>query len=503
MVEERVSEDYAIRDGKLLYRGKEILLGGRYPFDNLCFKSFLGKGRNGITFATIHKFLNATQVVKLSNTTVKKNLLEAQKNAVDSVSETIAKVSDAAILEYPSDVTYSIMPFVENSVSLSQWVKSRDLLLELFIHNESAYNIEDKSGANAICQLSLNVCSAIIANYAKLVSNNIIHGDLNPGNILINDGFINSQLFDFLKILEEINNGEECSDEVTGFICKGIEDTIAKINDKIAQISLGSIQSNEIKIKLIDLGTSQILGTNILYGEKRDNYFLVDSIRKLLKPFFPGDSLVKYLNIDEKVFRADRELKFEWKSDYFKNIVMQPVPYTPIEPEKWCEGDSLPQPYLMDNGIGSLTCIPCIGAWEWLSRKLVTGDLLRLVTFLNVIYGYYSASGIFRLDEEKYILELNSYIKYQIGQQNNSNFLDINVFQASHVEAWEILIHSKEAKSTGELVDWEKLWDIFSQFAKSNTYEYTIFDYISIKDNSVIVTESGKEKFYNLVDSME
>ncbi|HEL9628259.1 TPA: hypothetical protein U0J71_001389 [Streptococcus suis] len=479
-----IQDRYSIKDGYIFWEDSKVCTENGYPFHNLEFIERLSEGANGITYVARHKFLENFQVIKFSKTDIQKSLLEAQKNSNVEISETIASISDLGILSIPSKVCYSVMPMINNSVTLKQWITARDSILELFTHNLSAYNIGDKSGTNAICQLSLNVGSALLFSYSKLIGNHIVHGDLNSKNILVKDKLIDAML---VQTLEEIKNiGQDLTESEVDRASELINSVVDKIKEWIPTVVLGRIDS-KIDIKLIDMGTSQFDGANKLIGEQRDNYFLVDSFRKILKPFFSGTSMIQFLNIDRNLFK-DRTVKLYIHDTKLDSLFSSyPTPYSPIDPydiENAYNG-SLPKPFLV-NHPEMVSCIPFMKGSEWIPRKLVAGDLLRLITFINVIYGYYSVNGMFS-DEVNNICEFNSYIK----RHDKKNHLDIEVFSSNHVSAWERLVYSESACSTGELIFWDKLWEAFRSFNKSPIKN--ILNYLDIQNRTVVLSDDGQE----------
>ena len=57
---------------------------------------------------------------------------------------------------------------------------------------------------------------------------------------------------------------------------------------------------NPVPVKVIDLGSSQLAETHATIGKARENWFLVDNLRKILKPLFEnGESLKKWILLEK------------------------------------------------------------------------------------------------------------------------------------------------------------------------------------------------------------
>ncbi|MCK6129420.1 hypothetical protein KZW96_07725 [Streptococcus halitosis] len=308
-------EDFTIVEKKLYFRGEEVLEEGSYPFGKLEFMKQIGEGANGRAYKVFHKILQMEQVIKISKSDYQKALLEAIKNSSTELSDVIAVVSDAGILCHPENTSYSVMSIVNNSISLKEWIDCRDNLLKFcedYLGESPFESFSYYSGL--IIQASLNLIICILNSYSKFVQNNTIHGDLNPNNILVRDSFFSTELqqslVEYFNYTKEERNSLELLDP-------SINSIIDNLNSIRSRISPGTVSSSIYDVKFIDLGTSQLETTTRELGEQRDVHFILDSTRKLLKPYFTGTSLLRFINLEN----VNGELLFSFDDPDFDEML--------------------------------------------------------------------------------------------------------------------------------------------------------------------------------------
>lgn len=181
-------------DGKRVGESEEK--GGfiQYYFD----EKPLGEGANGITFGVTHKILNVKQVVKIyfpkedEQNVSRKAKEEAKKNANTILAGVTALTFDAGEYGYPCKLWYSIMESVSSYCTIKQWRASRDTY---FQNHNKKFDIEDIQCKSNL-HTSLNLAAGFLKAVIILYENNIIHGDLNPGNVLwiLENGTLDKEL---------------------------------------------------------------------------------------------------------------------------------------------------------------------------------------------------------------------------------------------------------------------------------------------------------------------
>lgn len=515
-------EDFTIVGKKLYFRDQLVLEERSYPFDKLEFMTQIGEGANGKAYKVFHKILQIEQVIKISKSDYQKALLEAIKNSSTELSDVIAVVSDAGILSYPENTSYSVMSIVNNSISLKEWIDCRDKLLEFCEDylRESPFKSFSKY-SSLIVQASLNLTVCLLNSYSKFVQSSTIHGDLNPHNILVRDSFFSAELQ--RKLVEYFEHTKEERNSLE-FVDPPINSIINSLNSIRSKISPGTVRSSIYDVKFIDLGTSQLETTTRELGEQRDVHFILDSTRKLLKPYFTGTSLLKFINLEnvngELLFSFDDPDFDEMLSNAFEekygisnavhngrlteDAIKQLEGMTEISnkiglpPIGKCgfifhTGNKLfeylvnellsPYPIFVDNEAYdeaddfSWDIDPL---YEYLQKynyqgnapsSMVAGDILRLVALLVILLGYIHQDNGVTKSETNVINELNSLISVPLIDElikvDNRN-LDNSIFDAKFIETWEKLMVSQNTYlSLGVLIRWEVLWDYLERVVSS------------------------------------
>ena len=205
-----------------------------------------------------------------------------------------------------------------------------------------------------------------------LHKNNMTHGDLHEGNLLI------------------VNNDDTRTD-LLQFPHVGNPGTLRPAD-----------------IRIIDIGTSKATGTARRIGERRDVDKLIENTRVILSPLLThfNTSLSKWLRLTK--IKGTSETPPEWR---YNN-----------------------------------TQIP---------SKVIAGDLLRLVVFLNLILGFVTKgehkAGSLQLDKED-LSEFNQSMLSDIPVSH------INLDVCDHHNA--LFYYSKV--SFGDTIDWPKVWKCIS-----------------------------------------
>jgi serine/threonine protein kinase len=253
---------FNIHQGKLFYDNKAFLGANKAPlFTNYEFLSSLGEGANGITFLVRHKFLQVKQVLKIYADTISydKAVNEIRKNALLQLQSINAVNYDGGEIWAPFHSCYAIMEIVEGHTTLKNWISSRDHFYESLDPQGPDFKTIEEFTYSATLNMAVSLLKTIVLKNETT----IVHGDLNDNNILV------------YNIFEHFSteNGNDCNNEAQ-----------LAFTNKHRTSRIGTL--NEFSNKLIDMGTSQVEGTDKAYGQAREAWFIFDNLRKLLKPFF-------------------------------------------------------------------------------------------------------------------------------------------------------------------------------------------------------------------------
>ena len=247
---------FSVKAGILYYNdlrvGKNKNIAGftKYIFED----KPLGIGANAVTYGVRHKILKTRQVVKLyvpkdnDKEWCKKAKEEAIKNANSTLYDIIAVTFDAGKYNYPCPVYYSIMECVASYATISEWRQKRAYY---FPSNRRRFDIDDHKCRSSI-HTSLNLAAGLLSTLINLYENNVIHGDLNPGNIL-------------------------------WILRKGNIDKELDAHSSYYYSTLGELEP--YNVRLIDLGSSKANEKKGI-GKIRDAYKLYEHMKSLLFPLF-------------------------------------------------------------------------------------------------------------------------------------------------------------------------------------------------------------------------
>lgn len=245
-----VKEGVLYFDGKRVGESKERAGFSQYYFD----EEPLGSGANGVTFSVTHKILNVRQVVKIyfpkedEDHVSLKAKEEARKNANTVLAGVTAVIFDAGEYDYPCKIWYSIMESVSSYCTIKQWRANRD---KYFPSNNNKFDIKSENCRSSI-HASLNLAGGFLKAVITLYENNVIHGDLNPGNVL--------WIFD--------------------------ADTVDKEMKRISSYSYSVLGELEpFCVRLIDMGASKASDIKEA-GMIRDSWKLYEHMKSFLSPIF-------------------------------------------------------------------------------------------------------------------------------------------------------------------------------------------------------------------------
>lgn len=370
---------FKVKRGRLYYDNKPIGTCKCHPgFERLYFEKdpLSEEGANGVIFRASHRILDIQQAVKVwrpeKASDFKRAKNEAKKNANRDLGNSVAHINDAGIYEYPSEIFFAVMEIVNNASTLKEWRKSRNKSLQALDKREKhEAGYADSRKLHSYAQ-ALNVAAGTLLCMGTLHKNNMTHGDLHEGNLLI------------------VNNDDTRTD-LLQFPHVGNPGTLRPAD-----------------IRIIDIGTSKATGTARRIGERRDVDKLIENTRAILSPLLThfNTSLSKWLRLTK--IKGTSETPPEWR---YNN-----------------------------------TQIP---------SKVIAGDLLRLVVFLNLILGFVTKgeheAGSLHLDKED-LSEFNQSMLSDIPVSH------INLDVCDHHNA--LFYYSKV--SFGDTIDWPKVWKCIS-----------------------------------------
>lgn len=370
---------FKVKRGRLYYDNKPIGTCKCHPgFERLYFEKdpLSEEGANGVIFRASHRILDIQQAVKVwrpeKASDFKRAKNEAKKNANRDLGNSVAHINDAGIYEYPSDIFFAVMEIVNNARTLKEWRKSRNKSLQaLNQHAKLGTGYTNSRKLHCYAQ-ALNVAAGTLLCMGTLYENNMTHGDLHEGNLLIVDN-------------------EDTRTDLLQFPNVGKPGTLRPAD-----------------IRIIDIGTSKATGTARAIGERRDVDKLIENTRAILAPLLThfNTSLSKWLLLTK--IKGTSETPPEWR---YNNTQI--------------------------------------------SSKVIAGDLLRLVVFLNLILGFVTKgehkAGSLHLDKD----DLSKFNQSMLTIIPGSHiYLD----QGDHLNA---LIYYSTV-SFGNTIDWPKVWKCIS-----------------------------------------
>lgn len=366
------------KNGNLLYNGNKIFGTGNCElFKNYYFKEKLGHGANGIALIAIHKFLEIEHVIKIYSDSIseKKAIEEIKKNSKIELQSINAINFDGGKINSPFQSFYSIMEKIDNHIPLKNWLSKRDDFLNSANDKDSYF---EKVEEFALTQ-SLNMSISLLKVFSLKNETSIVHGDLNNGNILVNDSFKGFNISEYKRIWTSLSthtDGNDCH--------------LAFINSKTKGFSTGTLY--EINTRLIDMGTSKADNTNREVGEIREAWFIYENIRKILKPFFLKTN-IKF----NALFRFKTDSKT--RKNFFKD--------------------------------------------ELLDYKKLVIELSRLTLLLNYMLGLVYCSGINKLDFKMLGRSSNRIAVNVYVEEDFSELLTTDLIEASLIHPLSLLAKKK------------------------------------------------------------
>lgn len=277
---------FKVKRGRLYYDNKPIGTCKCHPgFERLYFEKdpLSEEGANGVIFRASHRILDIQQAVKVwrpeKASDFKRAKNEAKKNANRDLGNSVAHINDAGIYEYPSGIFFAIMEIVNNAKTLKEWVKVRNLSLRELESDEKTDKKRLQDLKLRSCAQALNVTSGLLLCIGTLYENEMTHGDLHAGNLLIPDN-------------------ENTRTNLLQFTNIGTPGSLIPVD-----------------IRIIDIGTSEATGTNRQIGEMRDVDKIIQNTRDILSPLLTHfkTSLTEWLTL-ENVKKKPQGLSI-WKHD--------------------------------------------------------------------------------------------------------------------------------------------------------------------------------------------
>lgn len=246
---------FKVKRGRLYYDNKPIGTCKCHPgFERLYFETepLSEEGANGVIFRASHRILDIQQAVKVwrpeKASDFRKAENEAKKNANRDLGNSVAHINDAGIYEYPSEIFFAVMEIVNDAKTLKEWIKLRNRSLQELENDAKTDKMRLQTLKLRSCAQALNVTSGLLLCVGALYKNDMVHGDLHPGNLLIPDTEVTRT-----NLLRFTNIGTP-----------------------------GSL--TPVDIRIIDIGTSKAVGTNRQIGERRDVDKLIQNTRSILSP---------------------------------------------------------------------------------------------------------------------------------------------------------------------------------------------------------------------------
>lgn len=275
---------FKVKRGRLYYDNKPIGTCKCHPgFARLYFETepLSEEGANGVIFRASHRILDIQQAVKVwrpeKASDFRKAKNEAKKNANRDLGNSVAHINDAGIYEYPSEIFFAVMEIMNDAKTLKEWIKLRNHSLQELENDAKTDKMRLQTLKLRSCAQALNVTSGLLLCIGALYENDMTHGDLHPGNLLISDNEVTrTNLLRFTNIATP-----------------------------------GSLTPADIRI--IDIGTSKATGTNRQIGEMRDVDKLIQNTRAVLSPLLTHfkTSLTEWLTL-ENIKKKKRGLQ-TWK----------------------------------------------------------------------------------------------------------------------------------------------------------------------------------------------
>jgi hypothetical protein len=289
---DKKEDRFVVKAGRVYFRSRWLGLRRlRPPLRSYRFReNSLGSGANGVVFLAEHKYLGQPHVVKLYFPGAQvhaRALLEAQKNANATLREAVAQVHDAGLFLFPFRIPYVVMEKVPSFHTLGSWLQGRDADWDQALTAMSRRRLGDKDyndrgpaweGARRrdVLSESIDLGTGLLRTVLLIHDQRIIHGDLNPGNILIMEPDV-SQAVNIPSLRRRGGSDEPGGTSENPYL-----------NPRADRKEPGTI--NSVPVRIIDLGSSQLDGTERQIGVMRESWFLVDDLRKVMKPWFEGKS---------------------------------------------------------------------------------------------------------------------------------------------------------------------------------------------------------------------
>lgn len=314
------------------------------------------------------------------------------------------------------------MEFVENSITLKEYIDKRNSFLDILKEIEpEEHLLKKKSLFGPLFQESINIASYFLRSVSYLVKNNIRHGDLNPGNILIGNSIFskdfNSKMTDYFRFKSE----NDVESQI--YLKESRELLIYYKNNFLNHIKVGEVSQDGLQVKLIDLGASQVGASTIEKTNQRDSWLIYDTINQLLSPLWDetGIDIEKFSFFKVVTFRCGPIKKLEYSfplkqfseiGNYYNSLNGKNIPIRDgkvilgkfknsedlkIEllknREIFSNGQVLPH-LLQDENIEKEIMFDDRDEYcGQIPYQMLAGELLKLVGVINAIYGLLFIAG--------------------------------------------------------------------------------------------------------------
>lgn len=500
-IEDEIIPHLQIIYGELFFKEELINID-----TNLEFKKILSYGANGVTFVVLHKLLNLEQLIKIYFITddifKTKVLTESKKNSTLNMADSTARVYDVGILNNPVEIVYSKMEFIENSMTLKDYLTYRRTFVSILKELSPADNLlKFKSILGPLFQESINIATYFIRSVAYLIKNDIRHGDLNPGNILICNSMFTPQLLQDIEFYQIYKTEGIASEEID------VDLIVGKLKNYFSnygknEIRIGEIEQENLSVKLIDLGASQIEPSSIEKTNQRDSWFIYHTIDELLSLFFEeiekkrrmtpfaffkliGDYHVKkieyyfpfekfsnatngkYISQSGEVFHVhDGKIEIPNHHKVFQDLIENR--------EIFFNGQVIPYPMQHYNISKDLMFEEDETYNAQIPYQMMASELLKIIALVNIYYGLIYQGNIL-LDDDILIQEIQNIICAGIlddeGEVPVRNITLSPLFDYKFYEAANILLRkNKNGKlwSNNLLFDYNSLLYILNNSLQSN-----------------------------------
>ncbi|WP_349549756.1 hypothetical protein [Leuconostoc pseudomesenteroides] len=380
----------------------------------------LGEGANGKAYLIRNEILQKKFVLKmyLSNLNEQQVLEEIRKNSIQHGFNSRTVVFDAGTTE---NGYYSMMGFAQDFISLRNWLSIEEEK-DSSTHDEEPRTTVFEHGLAQNITVSLN----ILAKVANKNHENIIHGDLHPNNILIDESYTVSN-----------NSSIRSKGEFNHFYF-----------DKTSYRNVGEIQF--VDLELIDMGQTKYnkpLSKQTAFETRlrREHKLIFQTVAEVM-----DQTLGKFNFHFRDLFLLNKNIEFQFSAEI--NDMINQKNFGPRDK------------YFLN--------------WnkKEVDHKDLTTEMMRVILMLNHMLGLSSASPECRelTYEDIIILQdlMNEFLTE--GEKTISPVVDNRLvsdiekaFQEQKQRLIEIMDHKSESAHRFRYVNWPKLFLLLSKLFKN------------------------------------